>query len=699
MEPTLPVLVVGPDTPSPALLDALRKGGVDPRVCGPDDVLGLLSSAVAQAVVAQPVPFWRLLLSRAVTAGATAVLHVPEGPPPRALPSGVLAVQRAEDIPRVLREARSGRGEELAQPQVAQTLEQRLAEAERFSAEVQALHLLRSPEEIAWEAVRRVRGLLQADRVLCWRIGDDATLVLGAADPALPAPPASMPIGELLAGVCAAEAAPVSRGEGELPREWYEAARRRDGAEPGAMQAIPLIRAGELVGVLEAVRRPGRAPFSEAERHRFAGWGSQVATALAGALNTARLHEAQSEILAANAALEAKIELRTRAVVHAKREWERTFDAIREPIALQDGFVIRRANLAYAEAAGVPITQVPGKSCHQLLAGRVAPCVGCPLATGAADLGAEISLPHGRTMRFSGFRTDAGAEAETVVVHYRDVTAHRTLEARLRQNERLASLGQLAQGAAHEIQAPLGAILENLSTLRGTATELESGAASIERAARLCGQGEPTAAVRALTEVQVRDLAVNLRELLQDVESGAQRIGAIVKGLRELARQDVARPEAVDPNGCVRQAVQSELGEAASAVTVRAESSAKVLVTPGQLEQALVQLVRNARLAAPSGSIRVRTRDEQGAVVIEVQDDGPGIPAAHLPRIFEPFFTTRGGTHGIGLGLTLVWSIVQRTGGTLEVTSEPGLGSTFRIRLPATGVPASAPGRTGDVAA
>ncbi|HVP62898.1 MAG TPA: ATP-binding protein [Myxococcaceae bacterium] len=698
MEPSLPVLVVGPDAPSPALLDELRAGGLDPRPCTPDEVLGLLGAGVAEAVLARPVPFWRLLLSRVVTSGATALLHVGEGPAPRALPGGVVAVSRADEVAPVLREARARRGADTAPAQVAPTLEQRLSEAERFSSEVQALHLSSTPEKIAWEAVRRVRGLLQADRVLCWRIGEEATLTLGAADPALPVPPASMPIGELLAGACAAEAAQLCRAEDELPGPWREAARRRDGAEPGAMLAVPLVRAGELVGVLEAVRRPGRSPFTDPDRQRFAAWGSQVATALAGALNTARLHAAQSEIVAANAALEAKIELRTRAVVHAKREWERTFDAIREPIVLQDRFVIRRANLAYAEAAGVPITQVPGKTCHQLLAGRVAPCVGCPLATGAPDLAAEISLPRGRTVRFSGFRTGAAGDPDLVVIHYRDVTAQRALEARLREQERLASLGQLAQGAAHEIQTPLGAVLGNLSTLRGAADELESGADSIERAARLCGQGDAAAAVRALTEVQVRDLAVSLRELLQDMEDGARRIGAIVKGLRELARQDVARPAPVDPNDCVLRALRAELGDAASSVALRSESTAKVLVTPGQLEQALVQLVRNARLAAPSGTLGVRTRDEQGAVVIEVQDEGPGIPGAHLSRIFEPFFTTRGGTQGIGLGLTLVWSIVQRAGGTLEVSSEPGLGSTFRIRLP-TLAAAATPEGPGNVAA
>src|SRR5215467_5664953 len=131
MEPTLPVLVVGPG--APALLDVLRGQGLDPRPCGPEDVLGLLATGVADAVLALPVPGWRLLLSRAVTSGATAVLHVARGRAPGALPSGVVAITRAEDLAAVLTEARHRRGVEPTPAHVSPTLEQRLADAERFS--------------------------------------------------------------------------------------------------------------------------------------------------------------------------------------------------------------------------------------------------------------------------------------------------------------------------------------------------------------------------------------------------------------------------------------------------------------------------------------------------------------------------------------------------------------------------------------
>jgi signal transduction histidine kinase len=689
MESPFPVLLVAASVPPPSLIEALRGHGLEPRQVDADEAIRLVASGAADAVLCTESRGWRLLLSRLAAAGALAVLLVEQGVT-RVVPTGAGVASSAAEAVAVLGKLRAERAPE-RRGSVAPTLEQRLAEAERFAAEVQALHLLRTPEEIAWEAVQRARETSGADRVLCWLVGDEARLTLGAADPPLPAPPQSLPIGEGLAGLCAAESIPQTYLEGAAPANVVASVATRDGLQPGPMTTVPLLRGGELVGVLEAVRRAGRAPFDEPELRRLLAWAVQVGTALSGAMNTARLHEAQSEALAANAALEAKVELRTRAVVHAKREWERTFDAIREPIALQEGFIIRRANLAYAEAAGVPITQVPGKTCHQLLAGRVAPCVGCPMGAAEADgLTAEIALQGGRTVRVSGFRVDPGAMPDRVVLHYRDVTAERALEAKVREAERLASVGQLAQGAAQEIQGPLGVLLANIRSIRDSAGELEVSAGSIERAARLCGQSDPAGAVRALTEVQVRELARDLAAIVQDALAGGQRIEAIVRALRELARQDAGRPGPIDVNGCLERAMAAEIPEGAE---LHSAAQRQVRMLPVQLEQTVVQLLRNARQAGGAAPVRVRSYDEGDQVVIEVRDGGAGIAAAHLSRIFEPFFTTRGGAQGIGLGLTLAWGIVQRAGGRIDVRSAPGAGTTFMVRLPA--VPIQAPVASG----
>jgi two-component system, NtrC family, sensor kinase len=324
---------------------------------------------------------------------------------------------------------------------------------------------------------------------------------------------------------------------------------------------------------------------------------------------------------------------------------------------------------------------VPGKTCHQLLAGRVAPCLGCPMGSGETNgLTAEIALQQGRTVRVSGFRVDPGGMPERVVLHYRDVTSERALEAQVRESQRMASVGQLAHGAAQEIQGPLGTLLGNIRSMRKSVGELEVSAESIERAARLCGQADPAGAVRALTEVQVRELATDLLEVVREALDGSQRIEAIVRGLRELARQDTGRPEAIEVSGCLERAIAAEC---ADRVEVRTGAQRRVRVVPAQLEQALVQLLRNARQAGGSEPIRVSSRDDGEAVVIEVRDGGEGISPVHVGRVFEPFFTTRGGAQGIGLGLTLAWGIVHRAGGHIDVLSSPGLGSTFVVRLPA----------------
>jgi two-component system, NtrC family, sensor kinase len=246
-------------------------------------------------------------------------------------------------------------------------------------------------------------------------------------------------------------------------------------------------------------------------------------------------------------------------------------------------------------------------------------------------------------------------------------------------------LGQLASGASQEINNPLGYVIANLQSLQATLRELETGADAVERAARLCGQNAPADAVRVLSEVQAREHATEGLEAVGEALEGAQRISGIVKGLRELSRQDLGKMEALDVNASVSRSVRAELQHMPpGAVQASLGARQRVWGCPLQLDQAVGAVLRNARQACPAGPLQVRTRDEGGELLVEVQDAGGGIAAAMLPRIFEPFFTTRGGTKAVGLGLTLAYGVVQRHGGRIDVASGVGRGTTVTLRLPAT---------------
>ena len=248
-------------------------------------------------------------------------------------------------------------------------------------------------------------------------------------------------------------------------------------------------------------------------------------------------------------------------------------------------------------------------------------------------------------------------------------------------------MGQLAQGAAQELQGPLRTLLGNLRGMRKSIGELEVSAGSIERAARLCGQADPTGAVRALTEVQVRELATELIEVVREALDGGLRIEAIVP--RSASWRARSRTPGAHRRERMRRAGH-QAEEIPGEIELKTSAHKQVRSSPAQLEQALIQVLRNARQAGGPEPVRVRSYDDGDSVVIEIRDGGSGISAAHLERIFEPFFTSRGGAQGIGLGLTLAWSIVQRAGGRIDVRSAPGMGSTFLIVLPAVETPAPA---------
>ncbi len=458
------------------------------------------------------------------------------------------------------------------------------------------------------------------------------------------------------------------------------------GFKTGSIIAVPLINGGDVVGVLQAVRRIGRKPFTQANLLQLEELAPHVTIAVRNSQTREELRELHERVLAANAQLEQKIVERTTQLVNAKTQWERTFDAISEPIALQDGYTILRANVEYARRVRMDIRQVAGKLCHKLLANRDSPCPSCPLIRGrSAQLRAEIEDLDRSILQFSGFWASDAPSDLRVVVHYRDITTERHLTARLRESERLASVGQLASGAAHEINNPIGFMISNLQELRTHLKPLNDLVNAVRDAAaavKIKDLQQASDALERIRDFNLPDLLQEHGEMVQDSIDGAERVSKIVKALRELARQEVDIIEPSSVTASVTRVTRALLGNhPAIILDLSTEETAEI--SPLQLDQVLEQLLRNARQAVTADQrITVRTWSTDTQVIIEVDDQGCGIPPDHRPRIFEPFFTTRGIGQGIGLGLTVAYGIVARNGGTIAVQSEVGRGTRVTVSLP-----------------
>ncbi|HET6303685.1 MAG TPA: ATP-binding protein, partial [Myxococcota bacterium] len=242
---------------------------------------------------------------------------------------------------------------------------------------------------------------------------------------------------------------------------------------------------------------------------------------------------------------------------------------------------------------------------------------------------------------------------------------------------RLAAVGELAAGIAHEINNPIAFVQANLNQLAqhwrllGKRLRDELGDESMNR---VLAEG---------------------RELLDESLVGVLRVASIVRDVGGFAGAGHDREEIGDLNALV----ELTLRIAEPQIRYRASIGRSYGVVPGvrcnpqELKQVFLDLLLNASDAvAEGGSIRVSTRAAGAWAVVEIEDDGCGMPPQILERIFDPFFTTKAAGEGTGLGLSLAFEIVRRHGGDLEAASAPGRGTTFRIRLPVEsgGAPAAA---------
>ena len=267
----------------------------------------------------------------------------------------------------------------------------------------------------------------------------------------------------------------------------------------------------------------------------------------------------------------------------------------------------------------------------------------------------------GETFPVEATSRDLDPESEILTV--RDVSEQKLLQTRILLADRLASLGTLAAGAAHEINNPLTYVLGGIETLEG---ELESG-------------GDSNPKMHAW------------RSLLREMRFGCVRVAHIVRELRELALGQEEERTVIRIEDAIETAIRMTLNEtSARAKIVRDyEGDPSVSANPERLGQVLVNLLVNAAQSIPPGAatrheITLRVRPLPGARVrVEVSDTGMGIPSRLLPRIFDPFVTSKPVGQGMGLGLSICHNIIASLGGTISVESVEGKGTTFRIELPA----------------
>lgn len=246
----------------------------------------------------------------------------------------------------------------------------------------------------------------------------------------------------------------------------------------------------------------------------------------------------------------------------------------------------------------------------------------------------------------------------------------------LYQAEKMASVGRLAAGVAHEINNPIGFVRSNLSTAQAY---LEKFAALDEA----ISSGQPLA--QRWKELNMGFVLEDFDDLLRESISGIDRVARIVTDLKGFSNVDRGEEEMADLNESLHQACQAIAGHLPQGVEVVQELGdiPRVLCLPGYLNQAFLNLLENALQAVSAGGeIKVKSAREGDEVVIAISDNGRGMSEDVLQQAFEPFFTTRDVGQGTGLGLTVVRDIVRVHGGEIFIESQPDAGTTVTIRLP-----------------
>lgn len=439
-----------------------------------------------------------------------------------------------------------------------------------------------------------------------------------------------------------------------------------DYADVRSTMSVPVLSGQESVGVLSVMSTTPRR-FSSDDERVLMTIGSQFGVAVANGQLYERVHR-------------------------AKVQWERTFDAISDPIALFDSRArTMRTNAALAGLHGWDIRETQGRTCAEvgLCGGGCPDCLVGRALQGGQRLDEEITTDDGRifsvttlpvpdasgaAVQFAKEVTEERKRARQLRTLSQEASAAntelvatldrlRTTQAQLVQAEKLSAIGQLVAGVAHELNNPLTSVIGYAQLVH---EEVAANAAFVAR-------------------------ADGLMEDVSRILSESDRAARIVRNLLTFARRQTAERSRHDIEElCARVIDLRAYDSRIKGIDVSGEFAddlPPVFVDGGQIQQALLNLVLNAEQAMRESEVkqlvvRAVTEPECGAVLLSIADTGHGIDHANMARVFDPFFTTRGVGEGTGLGLSIVYGIVRDHGGQIWVDSELGKGTTFFIRLP-----------------
>ncbi|OGR14953.1 MAG: hypothetical protein A2277_21060 [Desulfobacterales bacterium RIFOXYA12_FULL_46_15] len=272
----------------------------------------------------------------------------------------------------------------------------------------------------------------------------------------------------------------------------------------------------------------------------------------------------------------------------------------------------------------------------------------------------------------------------------------KTTQGHILQSEKMASIGQLAAGVAHEINNPIGFIGSNLDALKDYMEDVDELLSHYQKLCKLLVAApggslctEIQNEVKAITEfeeqIEIDYLKKDIPELLHDCKDGTQRVGKIVADLKNFAHPGNDKQMLVDINKGLESTLNVVYNELKYKATVTREFGDIPMVEgfPQKLNQVFMNILVNAAQAiTEKGEIRIKTKKEGGQVLVAISDTGCGIKEEHLQKIFDPFFTTKEIGKGTGLGMNIAYNIIQEHKGKISVQSTVGKGTTFTVSLP-----------------